>query len=64
MTDETAWRAFKRAHDRTGIPPCPFCGIQHKPAMTHPYCDMATWFRFWIQAGMPKLRRRRRQESA
>lgn len=45
---ETSWREFAALKAEPGAPPCPFCGINHKPAKSHPYCDMAGLFNFWL----------------
>lgn len=39
------WLEFKRRNDDPEMPECPFCGIRHQVAKTHPYCDMATRFK-------------------
>lgn len=53
MTEQTDWLEFKAMHDDPGREPCPFCGIRHEPGTTHPYCTMATTFRWWRDAGKP-----------
>jgi hypothetical protein len=45
---ETAWLAFKAKHDNPTLPPCPFCGIRHVVGKAHPFCDMATVFKFSV----------------
>jgi hypothetical protein len=41
------WQEFKTLREDCEQPVCPFCGIRHEPMKTHPYCTMATEFRFW-----------------
>lgn len=45
--DTNDWRLFKASQDDPALAPCPFCQIRHKPAQTHPYCDMVARFRLW-----------------
>jgi hypothetical protein len=49
MTEESDWLEFKAQHDDPAVAPCPFCGICHAPSGWHPFCDMATRFKFWRQ---------------
>lgn len=46
---ESDWREFvARVETDPSRPVCPFCGIRHERGKTHPFCDMATRFNFWM----------------
>lgn len=47
---EIDWQQFKAEQTEPNQPECPFCGIHHKPGKSHPYCDKATAFKFWLAA--------------
>jgi hypothetical protein len=50
MTTDTLWLEFKALRDQPGYTPCPFCGIKHERALTHPYCTEASSFVMWCDA--------------
>lgn len=50
MAELTDWLRFKAEQDDPAEPECLFCGVHHTVVRTHPFCTMATQFKFWQSA--------------